>query len=156
MGVVATRSAAQAAANVKCDAPVIKLGNFYQHVTMLVGSSRNFSSIIHSDIPLKEGYPKWTKLEPFPDHVICNTECPTLSNTTCSNLTLIDVSQSGYYTIIAENECGSDNFTVYVEVAKIGKYIHAHSIVSMEIRVYTFNKIRPKNQSSYNRPSSSK
>ncbi|XP_065885350.1 uncharacterized protein [Dysidea avara] len=68
---------------------------------------------------LKEGYPKWTKPEPFPDHVKTTGECPTLSNTACSNLTLINVSQSdgtGYYTITAENECGSNNFTVYVLV----------------------------------------
>ena len=56
---------------------------------------------------------------PLPEHVISNTECPTLPNATCSNLTLLNVSQldgSGYYTITAENECGSDNFTVNVEI----------------------------------------
>jgi len=102
-----------------CDIPVIEPDNFHQYVTVLVGSNCTFSCVIHSDTPLMDGYPKWTKLEPFPDHVISNTKCPTLSNTTCSNLTLINVSQSdgsGYYTITAENECGSDNFTVDVLV----------------------------------------
>ena len=93
--------------------------NFHEHVEILVGSNRTFSCVIHSDTSLKEGYPKWARRFPLPDHVITTGECPTLSNKTCSNLTLINVSQSdasGYYTITAENECGSDNFTVNVEV----------------------------------------
>jgi len=106
--------------NPSCD-PVITPINFHEYVIVLVGNNRTFSCVIQSDTPLKEGYPKWTREYGWqlPDHVISNTECPTLSNTTCSNLTLINVSQSdgsGYYTITAENECGRDNFTVYVEV----------------------------------------
>ena len=95
--------------------------NFHEHVEILVGYNRTFSCVIYSDIPLKEGYPKWTREFDFrlPHNVITTGECPTLSNATYTNLTLINVSQSdgsGYYTIIAENECGSDNFTVNVEV----------------------------------------
>ena len=104
-----------------CDPPQVMPENFHQYVEALAGSNRTLSCEIYSDAPIKEGYPNWTKEFgiPLPDHVISNTECPTLSNTTCSNLTLINMSQSdgtGYYTITAENECGSDNFTVYVVV----------------------------------------
>jgi len=108
-------------ASALCNPPVIAPVNFHEYVEVLVGSNRTFSCEIHSDTVLKEGYPKWTIQHGWqlPNHMISNTECPTLSNTTCSNLTLINVSQSdgsGYYTITAENECGSDNFTVNVEV----------------------------------------
>ncbi|XP_065885351.1 uncharacterized protein [Dysidea avara] len=105
--------------NTTCNPPIILPVNFHLSVQITVGSDRTFSCVIHSDAPLKKGYPTWTKRESLPHHVITTGECPTLSNTTCSNLTLINVSQSdgsGYYTIIAENECGSDNFTVNVEV----------------------------------------
>jgi len=106
-------------AKLSCDPPVITTVNFHEHVSIQVGYNRTFSCKINSYTPLREGYPNWTKPEPFPDHVISNTKCPILSNTTCSNLTLINVSQSdgsGSYTITAENECGSVNFTVYVEI----------------------------------------
>ncbi|XP_065885346.1 uncharacterized protein [Dysidea avara] len=103
------------------DPPVITTVTFHEYVEILVGYNRTFSCVIRSDIPLEEGYPKWTRQyeRKLPDHVITTGDCPTLSHATCSNLTLINVSQSdgsGHYTITAENECGSDNFTVNVEV----------------------------------------
>ena len=117
--------------NTTCNPPIILPVNFHLSVQITVGSDRTFSCVIHSDAPLKKGYPTWTKRESLPHHVITTGECPTLSNTTCSNLTLINVSQSdgsGYYTIIAENECGSDNFTVNVEVVSellcVSMHIH--------------------------------
>ena len=101
-----------------CD-PHIEHVNFDEKVDILVGSNRTFLCVIHSDTPLKE--PSWTRQygRSLPRHVISNGECPTSPNATCSNLTLLNVSQSdgsGYYTITAENECGSDNFTVNVEI----------------------------------------
>jgi len=107
----------------KCSAPEITPDNFHQYVTILVGSDRTFSCVIQSYTPLSEGFPKWNKREPpLPSHTTKNGSCPTLPNATCSNLTLLDVSLSngsGYYTITAENECGSDNFTVNVQI--VGK-----------------------------------
>ena len=105
-----------------CDAPVIKPVYFHEYVEILVGSNRTFSCAIYLETQLKTGRYRKQRTRNFqrfllPEHVRSNAECPTLSNATFSNLTLINVSQldrSGYYAI--ENECGSNNFTVIVHV----------------------------------------
>ena len=106
--------------NTLCDPPTVTPVHFGDYVQIIVGSDHTFSCVIQSNTPLCEGFPKWGRRhsEPLPNHLINNGSCPTLPNATCSNLTLLNVSQSdgsGYYTITAENECGSDNFTVNVE-----------------------------------------
>ena len=88
------------------------------------GESLSFVTNITSSLPLSYGYPKWVGFHrPLPPASVVGNY--TKDGILHSSLSLYDISyedDSGNYTNIVANECGTSSIFVYLEVHKCKLY----------------------------------
>ncbi|XP_065884041.1 uncharacterized protein [Dysidea avara] len=101
--------------------PLVDGYNFNPYILIYEGSNLTLVTEISSDLPLSSGYPKWIIDGNLPLPSTAVVDNYTTDGVLYSRLSLYELSfedDSGNYTNIVSNQCGTSSVSVYIDVRK--------------------------------------